>query len=103
MRHKRDAHPGRRLRVDATRADRAGFERHLARCQQCAREIARLREATARLATAAAASPPPGLNARAMAAAARTRQRPPGRSRRQPSDQARPQPVPDLAGPPRPR
>jgi anti-sigma-K factor RskA len=58
-------------------ADRARFERHLARCQQCAQEISGLREATARLAAAAAAEPPPGLTERALAAAARTRQLPP--------------------------
>jgi anti-sigma-K factor RskA len=60
-----------------TRADRARFERHLARCQQCAAEISGLRETTARLALAAAAEPPPGLIQRAVAAAARTRQLPP--------------------------
>jgi len=57
--------------------DRARFERHLARCQQCAQEISELREATARLAAAAAAEPPPGLTERALATAARTRQLPP--------------------------
>jgi anti-sigma-K factor RskA len=60
-----------------TGADRARFERHLARCEQCAREIASLREATARLGAAMAAEPPPGLTGRALAAAARTRQLPP--------------------------
>jgi anti-sigma factor RsiW len=60
-----------------TRADRARFERHLARCQQCAAEISGLREATARLALAAAAEPPAGLTHRALTAAARTRQLPP--------------------------
>ena len=60
-----------------TGADRARFERHLARCEQCAAEISSLREATARLAAAAAAEPPPGLTQRALAAAARTRQLPP--------------------------
>src|SRR5579864_2301122 len=60
-----------------TGADRTRFERHLARCEQCAREIASLREATARLAAAAAAEPPAGLTERALAAAARTRQLPP--------------------------
>jgi anti-sigma factor RsiW len=58
-------------------ADQARFERHLARCQQCAQEISGLREVTARLAAAAAAEPPPGLTERALAAAARTRQLPP--------------------------
>jgi anti-sigma-K factor RskA len=58
-------------------ADRARFERHLARCAECAQEIASLREATARLATATAQTPPPGLKERVMAAAATTRQRSP--------------------------
>ena len=57
--------------------DRARFERHLAGCAECAREIASLREATARLATATAVPPPPALKARVLAAAAATRQRPP--------------------------
>ena len=57
--------------------DRARFECHLARCQQCAAEISGLRETTARLAVAAAAEPPAGLIQRADAAAARTRQLPP--------------------------
>jgi anti-sigma-K factor RskA len=64
--------------MDAISApDRNKFERHLARCEECAREIASLREATARLATAAAVVPPPALKARVMAAAAVPRQRPP--------------------------
>jgi anti-sigma-K factor RskA len=60
-----------------TEADRARFERHLARCPQCASELSGLREATARLAAVAAAEPPAGLIERALAAAARTRQLPP--------------------------
>ena len=60
-----------------TRADKARFERHLARCPQCAGELSGLREATARLAAAAAQEPPDGLIERALAAAARTRQLPP--------------------------
>jgi len=56
---------------------RAQFERHLARCQQCTQEISGLREATARLAAAAAAEPPAGPAERALAAAAQTRQLPP--------------------------
>jgi len=64
--------------MDAISApDRARFERHLAGCAECAREIASLREATARLATATAVPAPPALKARVMAAAAATRQRPP--------------------------
>ena len=60
-----------------TRADRARFERHLARCELCAKEIPGLAEVTARLAGAAVTGPPPGLTQRALAAAARTRQLPP--------------------------
>ena len=41
--------------------DQARFERHLARCQECSREVTGLREATARLAVAAAALPPAAL------------------------------------------
>ena len=64
--------------MDAISApDRARFERHLAGCQECAQEIAGLREATARLATASAVTPPAGLKQRVMAAAAMTRQQPP--------------------------
>jgi anti-sigma-K factor RskA len=79
MRHKRDAHTlAGPYAMDAISApDRARFERHLTRCEDCAREIASLREATARLAAAAAVSPPPALKARVLAAAAATRQRPP--------------------------
>jgi anti-sigma-K factor RskA len=60
-----------------TRADRARFERHLARCQACARELRELREATARLAGAVAAEPPGPLIERVLASAARTPQLPP--------------------------
>src|SRR5215470_18624129 len=80
MRHRRDVHTlAGPYAMDAISApDRARFDRHLARCEDCAREIASLREATARLAAAAAVSPPPALKAQVMAAAAATRQRPPG-------------------------
>ena len=57
--------------------DRTRFERHLERCQECAGEVDGLREATARLAAATAASPPACLKERVMAAAAMTRQQPP--------------------------
>ena len=57
--------------------DRARFERHLARCQECAREVSGLHEATARLAVAAAAQPPPALKELLRAETARTRQLPP--------------------------
>ena len=79
MRHTRDVHTlAGAYAMDAVSGpDRARFERHLAGCAECAREIASLREATARLATATAVPPPPALKARVLAAAAATRQRPP--------------------------
>ena len=61
--------------------DRARFERHLARCLACAAELCELREATARLAGAAAADPPADLIEHVVAAAARTRQLPPAAAR----------------------
>jgi len=61
--------------------DRARFERHLARCLACAAELCELREATARLAGAAAADPPADLIDHVVAAAARTRQLPPAAAR----------------------
>jgi len=64
--------------------DRARFESHLARCEECAQEIASLREATARLATATAVTPPAGLRERVMAAAAMTRPQPPVTSEAEP-------------------
>jgi anti-sigma-K factor RskA len=57
--------------------DRLRFERHLARCQECAREVSGLHEATARLAAAAAAQPPPALKELLRAETARIRQLPP--------------------------
>ena len=58
-------------------ADTRRFERHLARCPECAAEIAEFGEVAARLAAAAAAEPPHALKERAIAAAARVRQLPP--------------------------
>ena len=57
--------------------DRARFERHAARCQECTREVTGLREGTARLAAAAAAPPPAALKEALRAETARTRQLPP--------------------------
>jgi anti-sigma-K factor RskA len=57
--------------------DRARFERHLERCEECTREVAGLHEATARLAAAAAARPPAPLKDSLLAETARTRQLPP--------------------------
>jgi anti-sigma-K factor RskA len=58
-------------------ADRARFEQHLASCGACREEIRGLREATARLATAAATQPRPELRAQTLRAAAQIRQLPP--------------------------
>jgi anti-sigma-K factor RskA len=82
VRGKREAHTlAGPYAMDAiSAADRARFERHLAGCEECAREIAGLREATARLATATAVAPPPGLKERVLAAAAQTRQQAPAAS-----------------------
>lgn len=60
-----------------TARDRERFERHLAGCEECAREIAGLREATAMLGAAASEPLPAGLKERVMAAAEVTRQQPP--------------------------
>lgn len=54
--------------------ERARFERHLTACEECAEELAGLRETTARLAAATALAPPAALKRRVMAAAAGTRQ-----------------------------
>lgn len=57
--------------------DRAAFARHLQTCEPCREEIRGLREATARLAGAAAVTPRPELRESTLRAAARTRQLPP--------------------------
>jgi anti-sigma-K factor RskA len=76
---KRDAHTlaGAYVMDAISAPDRARFEQHLTRCEECARETASLREATAVLGTAAAEPLPTGLKERVMAAAAMTRQQPP--------------------------
>jgi len=64
--------------MDAISApDRERFERHLAGCEECAQEVASLREATAMLGAAAAEPLPAGVKERVMAVAAVTRQQPP--------------------------
>jgi anti-sigma-K factor RskA len=57
--------------------DRAEFERHLLTCEQCRDDVRGLREATARLAAAAAITPRPELRQSTMQAAAVVRQLPP--------------------------
>ncbi len=57
-------------------ADRARFERHLARCDSCLQEVRGLHETTALLGSAVAERPPERLRAEVLAAAARTRQQP---------------------------
>jgi anti-sigma-K factor RskA len=64
--------------IDAlTGTERAEFEKHLDQCSSCAEEVRGLRETAAKLALATAVTPPPGMRARVLAAAARTRQLPP--------------------------
>jgi anti-sigma factor RsiW len=58
-------------------ADRVAFERHLSGCAACQDEVRGMREATARLAAAAAIEPRPELRAQTLQAAARLRQAPP--------------------------
>ena len=72
--------------------DQARFERHAARCQECTREVAGLREATARLAVAAAAHPPAVLKEALRAETARTRQLPPAARGSDAAGRARPGP-----------
>jgi anti-sigma-K factor RskA len=72
--------------------DRARFERHAARCQECTREVSGLREATARLAAAAAAQPPAALKEALRAETARTRQLPPATSGSHATGRTRPRP-----------
>jgi hypothetical protein len=57
--------------------DRVEFERHLLTCDQCRDDVLGLREATARLAAAAAIKPRPDLRQSTMQAAAVIRQLPP--------------------------
>jgi anti-sigma-K factor RskA len=80
-----------------TDADRARFERHLTRCQACARELRELREATARLAGAVAVPPPEGLTERVLTAAARIPQLPPASARLAAASPARRRIAPRLA------
>jgi anti-sigma-K factor RskA len=58
-------------------AERAEFEKHLARCPSCAEEIRGLRETAARLAMATAITPPTGMRSRVLAVTLHTRQLPP--------------------------
>jgi anti-sigma factor RsiW len=57
--------------------ERVEFERHLQHCPSCEAEVRGLRATAARLATAQALEPPPGMAQRVLAAAYRTRQLPP--------------------------
>jgi anti-sigma-K factor RskA len=60
-----------------TGAELAEFEKHLARCEACTEEVRGLRETAARLGTATAIAPPPGMRQQVMDAVGRTRQVPP--------------------------
>lgn len=57
--------------------ERIEFERHLADCEDCGREVRELRETATRLGMAAVTTPPDGLEQRVLAEVARTRQDPP--------------------------
>ncbi|MEV7006904.1 anti-sigma factor [Streptosporangium sp. NPDC051022] len=57
--------------------DAALFEAHMARCEACAVEVRGLSETAARLAVAAAETPPAALRGRVMARIAEVRQEPP--------------------------
>jgi anti-sigma factor RsiW len=70
-------------------AERARFERHLARCDACVQEVGGLRETAALLGAAVAVRPPERLRESVLAAAERTRQIPPAR---QPGRVAGPEP-----------
>jgi len=96
MKQRRDTHTlaGAYAMDAVSAADRERFERHLAGCQECAREIASLREATALLGAAAAEPVPAGLKDRIMAAAAVTRQQPPAETVPAPASRR----TPDRAG-----
>jgi hypothetical protein len=63
------------------------FGRHLQACPPCEAEVRGLRETAARLAMAKALRPPPGMQARVLAATYRTRQLPPATVRRPGQDQ----------------
>lgn len=58
--------------------ERAGFEAHLVRCEQCQIEVAELRATASRLAAARPVAPNPELRSRIMAAVAATPQVGPG-------------------------
>ncbi|MFD7513162.1 zf-HC2 domain-containing protein, partial [Streptomyces sp. NPDC059853] len=57
--------------------EREEFERHLERCEPCAREVRELAATAARLAGAVALTPPPGMRDRVMRRIATVRQDPP--------------------------
>lgn len=60
-----------------TEDEREEFERHLAQCPDCAREVLELRETAARIGAATAADPPEELKQRVLNEIRRTRQLPP--------------------------
>ncbi|GAA3613370.1 anti-sigma factor [Microlunatus ginsengisoli] len=57
--------------------ERAAFERHLAGCEQCRRELAEFTETAARLAALSETAPPPELRSAVLGAIARVRPLPP--------------------------
>jgi len=73
------------------------FERHLARCRECAVEVSELREVAGRLAMASSARPPDRLKEQVLGITRRIRQQPPAIDRASRrlygSTQARPRPI----------
>ncbi|MEV6397450.1 anti-sigma factor [Streptomyces sp. NPDC051907] len=67
--------------------ERRAFEKHLAGCEECRREVAELQGAAARLGQTVVVTPPPGLKDRVLHRVANTRQerRPLARGRTPPS------------------
>ncbi|MDN4483789.1 anti-sigma factor [Demequina lignilytica] len=73
--------------VDAvTDAERAAFDAHLPGCEDCAAELAGLRDVAAALADAEAFAPPAALRARVLEEVSRTAQLPPDDAEAAPAD-----------------
>lgn len=75
-----------------TGTERAAFEKHLAACDDCAREVRELRETAAALAEAAPETPPDELKQRVLDEISRTRQLPAPRGTGSPRAFRRPRP-----------
>lgn len=77
-------------------AERAGFERHLAQCEDCRVEVAELRETAALLALVSETTPPPALRDAVLTGISQVRPLPPRvptSPSRQPAPSATPTPI----------